>query len=243
MSNPFAKTTNAINNLQSDLRVGGVPASNEYLCNITAAYLLPNAWNPKDTDMHIEAELPSGYRHKMSFKVLANGTPMTKDKNGKEVMLWTAERAARLVSAATDGATLEDIFDSLEDKVIKLYDFEQKKDVQTTVKMFMDLVGKPVILGLQRKISNKVTKEGDDWVDLPEKKESLELGIAASASTRLTHAETIAKVDSDAAAEMNTWTKRNAGRDWDAYKKVGAASGMPAGVQAAVATSTPVSFD
>lgn len=48
-----------------------------------------------------------------------------------------------------------------EERVLKLYDFTQGKEVNTTVEMIMSLVGQPVTLGMLKVIENKNTKGAD----------------------------------------------------------------------------------
>lgn len=238
--NPFAQATEATQNLASDVRTGGVPKSALYEATIRAAYLKENNWSSNKVDLVVHAELPSGYEWQGSLTVLIDGSPMAKDKKtGKMELLWSYERAARIIGAATDGKTFEDIYGSIAVKKIELYDFDQKKKVLTDVKMIQDLVGKKLLLGLQRKISNKKARDdAGEWQDLPERKETLELGLSASVTDRRTLAEMNEGIEADKATDADKWEKLNAGKDWDAYKAVGgsAATGVPAAVAAAATT-------
>ena len=47
-----------------------------------------------------------------------------------------------------------------EEKTIKIYDFESKKDMPTAVLMAVDVVGQPVTLGLLKVLENKKKKDG-----------------------------------------------------------------------------------
>lgn len=47
----------------------------------------------------------------------------------------------------------------VEDKVIKLYDFDTKKDVNTNVPMLVELIGKPVTVAIVRQIVDKQQKD------------------------------------------------------------------------------------
>ena len=201
-----------------------------YECEITAAYLIKNARADNKIDMAIHLKLPSGYEHKIQNTVLIDGKFEAPNKKTKEMeLLFTYVIMSHIIGAATEGKTLGDIWDSIQVKKIELYDFEKRSDVLTDVKMVTDLVGKKVLVGLQRKISNKKTKAGDSWVDLPERKETLEFGVAGMVSDRRTYVEFNAEAEE--AKELDAWEKRNAGKDWDAYKPVaGAASGTPEGV-------------
>ncbi|ELA08278.1 hypothetical protein MOMA_06941 [Moraxella macacae 0408225] len=54
-----------------------------------------------------------------------------------------------------------------EKKVIKLYNFDQRKEVDTQVDMLMDIVKKPIKLGIIKEIRPKQVKQGDEYVDDP----------------------------------------------------------------------------
>lgn len=235
-ANPFAQATEAAKTQTSDVRTLGVPASAVYGATCTAAYLLPNNFDSSATDMVFHFDLDSGYKHVEKMTVLRNGSPMVQDKKTKKtVPMFTFLKASRLVGALTDGKTVEDVVGSIAKKQIALYDFDQKKDVNTEVQMIMDLVKKPVLLGLQRKIANKNQNTGEKdengqtiWIPLAEKKETLVYGTSASKADRRSYVEMEAGTTAEDATDLDTWEKRNKGKDWNAYKPVtGAASGMP----------------
>lgn len=59
-----------------------------------------------------------------------------------------------------------------EEKVINVYDPEQKKEVPKPVQMLVDLIGKTVALGIVRQLENKSEKSGDGYVPTAETRES-----------------------------------------------------------------------
>lgn len=236
--NPFEQAAAETKTIQSSVRSGGVPASALHKGVIRAAYLIENNWNPANIDLAIHVELPSGYEHKIQKTVLVNGSPMgLNKKTNKQELLFSYVAMSHIVGAAVEGKTLADLFGSIQVKPIKLYDFDKKQDVLTDVKMVNDLVGRELYIGLQRKVSNKRTKEGDEWVDLPERKETLEFGVAGSITDRRSFTEFNNNVAAEDATDLDKWEKLNAGKDWDAYKDVAANSGVPAGVPAAGAAT------
>lgn len=59
-----------------------------------------------------------------------------------------------------------------EEKVVNLYDFDQKKEVPTSVPMLVDLLGKEVTLGIQKHLVNKQAKDGNgEYQDTAETRE------------------------------------------------------------------------
>lgn len=192
--------------------------------------------------MHIE--LPSGYEYKIQKTVLVNNSTSTiNKKTQKPELLFTYVQMSHIIGAAAEGKTLGDLFPSAQPKKIELYDFEAKKDVLTDVNMITDLVGKRLLIGLQRKISNKVQKvgEGKDatWQDLPERRETLEFGCAGSIVDRRSFTEFNEGVAPEDAKDLDKWEKLNVpngvGKDWNAYKEV---AGTASGVPDSVATTT-----
>lgn len=241
--NPFATdaVASATQSIQSSVR-SGVPASAVYEGKITAAYLIKNNYDASKDDLAVHIELNNGYEYKIQKTVLKDNSPMAvNSKTGKTELLFTYQQIAHIVGAATDGKTLGDLFSSIEVKKIKLYDFESRSEVLTDVNMVSDLVGRTLIIGLQRKIANKRQQVDGEWIDLPERRESLEFGVAASSADRRTFNEMNQNVPVEEAKDVAAWEKRNAGKDWDAYKEVAPTTGgVPAGVPAAGASTGQV---
>ena len=65
---------------------------------------------------------------------------------------------------------------------IDIHDWDLKKDVKSMEEVYMDLVGKPVILMFREKLV-------DDWKDTQKSAQKIELEHAANAMTKLTRAE------------------------------------------------------
>lgn len=237
--NPFAVADTATKQIQSSVRQGGVPASALYQVEIKAAYLIPSPWNEKNIDLAIHVELPSGYEHIIKNTVLKDGKPTSfNKKTNKDELMFSYIEASHIIGAALPGKTLGDVYDSIQDKMIDLYNFEQRKDVTTKVKMVTALVGAKLYIGLQRKIANKRTRDDatGEWVDLPERKESLVFGVAGSIEDRRSFTEINDDVTPEDAKDLDKWEKLSAGKDWNAYKEVAAASGVPQGLAASTET-------
>lgn len=247
--NPFATTeaTAAVADLSSSVRSGGgVPKTALYPATITAMFLRPNNFDvaegkPPRTQAVILAALESGYEWQCTMDILApDGTPFMADrKTGKPTYMWGAERAQHLIGAATNGKTLGDVWPSIKDAIVKLYDYEKKSDQDTKVSMIGDVVGKKIMLGLQRKIANKRSNSSGTWEVTPDKKTTLEFGVAANMDNK-TYVEMRDGVADADVTEVAKWIKMNDGRDWDAYVEVEGAEGVPDSV--AVADAPVTSF-
>jgi len=243
-NNPFAVADTATKQLASSVRQPGPPASALHEASITAAYFIVNTRNSANTDLVLEFELGSGYNHKIQSTVLASGkTTAMNSKTKKEELLWSYVPMAHMVGAACEGKTIGDVFPSVQEKIVKVFDFNTRKDVDTKVQMVTDLVGKKLLLGLQRKISNKNALTGKtdangrpEWAKLAERKTTLEFGVAGNISDRRTAVEFNGGIAAENAAELDKWEQLNTGKDYDAYKPVAGASGVPAGVAASAET-------
>lgn len=93
-------------------------------------------------------------------------TYYTKDGKNYPLVGYELAEALSLLGAnkkLTDLTTME--------KVIDVYNFEQKAKVKTAVEMFTDLVGKDVKVALQHIKEFKKTKQGNEYVDTDETRE------------------------------------------------------------------------
>lgn len=98
---------------------------------------------------------------------------LNKDDKTKKVPLPGFTTIDDICLAAT-GFPLAD--QTWEEKVIKLYDFETRKEMNKAVMMAIEMVGKDVTLGLVQTKKNKGVKQDDgSYIDGPE--ERIEVGI------------------------------------------------------------------
>ena len=58
-----------------------------------------------------------------------------------------------------------------EERTIKLYDYEQKKELPTGVDMIVEAIGQPISLGIVKILENKNEKQGDEYVPTSETRE------------------------------------------------------------------------
>lgn len=116
-----------------------------------------------------------------------------------------------------------------EEKVIKLYDYEQKKEVPTAVPMIMEAIGQKISLGILKILENKNTKVGDEYVPTAETREINAVDKVFHPEMKLTVAEARAGVEE--AKFWDSWSDRNKGntRDKRTLKEgeAGAATSRP----------------
>lgn len=115
-----------------------------------------------------------------------------------------------------------------EEKVIKLYDVEAKKELPKSVPMLTDIIGLQVTLGIVKQLVNKTEKSGDEYVPTAETKEENYIDKVFHTETKMTVAE--ARSGAENAAFQDAWSKKNTGQTRDKREikdGVSASSGPP----------------
>lgn len=126
-----------------------------------------------------------------------------------------------------------------EDKLVKIFDFDQKKEVPKKVPTYPDLQDKQVKLALVRVTKLKQVKQGNEYVDDP-------TGATRQENTldkvfRASDNKTVNEVRSQAPAEfMEAWLAKNQGKDKDLTQ--GKAAQGTAGAPAASSAPTKPLF-
>jgi hypothetical protein len=145
------------------------------------------------------------------------------DKNKVEHKLPGIEQVDNLCEMLT-GHKLQELGKATgEKKTIKLWNFEEKAELNTEVTMVMGLIDKPVLIGLHKIKENKVKLIEGKWVDQAEVKWSNEVDKFFEADSGLTHAEKKAKVTDP--AWLKKWKEKFVKTPpWirDKYKEVAA---------------------
>jgi hypothetical protein len=122
-----------------------------------------------------------------------------------------------------------------EEKVVKVYDTEAKKELPKSVPVLTGLLGKDISLGIIKVLENKNEKVGDEYVPTAETRTSNSIDKVFDTDTKLTVAE--ARAGSQTGAFWSAWLERNKDQVRDKRSiKDGAAgapqSGRPGGRQA-----------
>ena len=111
-----------------------------------------------------------------------------------------------------------------EEKTVKLYDFEQKKEMPKAVQVLTDLVGQPIKVGILRKLENKTEKSGNEYVPTAETREVNNIDKVFHHEMDLTVAE--ARSGQEEAKFLASWTERNKGQTRDVRKIKDGAAGQ-----------------
>lgn len=105
-----------------------------------------------------------------------------------------------------------------DEKVLSLWDSEQRKEVPQKKQVLMDLLGQDIILGVQKQIEDKVSKNDQGaWVPTGETRETNEIDKVFRAKDKKTVAEIKAEVEE--AQFINDWEEKWTGVTRDRTKK------------------------
>ena len=94
-----------------------------------------------------------------------------------------------------------------EEKVVKVWDSEAKKEMPKSVPMITAALGKPIALGIQKTLANKQTKVGTDYVPNAETREENHIDKVYHPEMKLTVAE--ARAGQDVAQFWDAWLLKN----------------------------------
>lgn len=109
------------------------------------------------------------------------------------------------ICVASSGSPLAE--QETEDKMVKVYDPEAKKELPKSVPVLTGLIGKPISLGIVEILENKQVKEGNDYVPTAETKVSNVIDKVWHTESKMTVAE--ARAGADNGAFWNSWLERN----------------------------------
>jgi hypothetical protein len=114
-----------------------------------------------------------------------------------------------------------------EEKIVKIYDYEQKKEIPTNVPVLTALIGAEISLGIVRILENKSEKVGDDYVPTAETREINQIDKVYHPEMKMTVAE--ARDGKETGEFWENWETRNKGvtRDKRTLKDGAAAPGRP----------------
>ena len=140
------------------------------------------------------------------------------EKDGKQIPLPGFSVIDDLCILTTESPLSEQ--DTTE-RVIKLYDFDAKKEVPTSVQCLTDLEGKQVLIALQKVVDNK-SKKNDatgEYEKSNEKREYNEVAKLFHSELKLTVVEAI---NGQEATFHDAWLKKNEGKDRVKFEEVAA---------------------
>lgn len=155
------------------------------------------------------------------------GNKPTYEKNGKEYFLpgYTVINDMLLMATGTE------LFDAaFEEKIVKVYDFDQKAEVNKSVMVPVDLIGQTIMFALEKTIESKQSKDDDGkYYDNGETREVNEIQKLFHPELLVTvvEAQEAEKAEKELTPELAVfhaaWLEKNKGKTRDKTK--GSASG------------------
>jgi len=227
----------SIANERDSVGGGGVLESGLYPATIKLAYITKSSGGA--TGVVLQAETDQGRKIGETIYIssgTAKGCKNYYEKDGQKHYLpgFLIAQSIALLAAGKELADLD-----TEQKVAKIYDFDAKAEVPTKVEMIMDLINKPILLGVIKQTVDKNVKQGDVYVPSGETRDVNTIDKAFRASDRMTTAEIRAQATE--ATFADTWAKKWTGVVQDKSTKTAGVAGAPKGAAAAGGTAKPKS--
>lgn len=135
------------------------------------------------------------------------------ERDGKKRNLPGFVQANHILLVTTGKGILDK--PKFEERVVKVYDPDQKKEVNTAVPAITAAIGKQVALGIRKKIENRSEKQGDEYVLTAETRIVNEVDKVFHPTQKVTIAEARAK---EPATHWDKWLQRNKGVEFDMRK-------------------------
>lgn len=215
---------------ETDSLGGGAKPSALYKCVIEAAYLGVSQGGANSLTIVAKAEDGHTFRE----------TLWITNKKGEEFYIYNDEKRflpgyniANALSLLTVGYELSDL-DEPEERTLKIFDFDEKKEVPTEVPCLTQLHGEEIWLGIIKEIQDKTKKNESTGVYEPtgETREVNVIDKVFRAESGLTVAE--ARLGEDKGAFVEQWVNKWEGKERNKAK--GAAGAGKAGAPAQKST-------
>ncbi len=200
---------------EAEDRLGGYGAveTDAYAAKIKVAYA-GTAANSNAQSITIIADLGQNREYRETLWIT--------DKEGKNYFLNKQDNTKKV--ALPGFRTIEDIClvttekplsqQPTEEKMVNIYDYDQKKDVPKGVQVLTELTGKEVILGVTRQIVNKNEKQGDGtYKPVAESRTENVIDKVFHSPTKLTVVE--AQQGATEPVFYDKWVEKNKGNDRD----------------------------
>lgn len=229
MSNPFSGLAANAENIQgeTDTLGGGsrILPTDIYLMTVTLAYSTMSSGGARGVVLHLET--PEGKETRQTLWVTSKkGEATYTDKQGQQHFL-PGFNLANSLALLTVGKPLGEL--TPEDQTVKLYNFDQKKDVPTNVLAFPELRGKKVYAAIFQQTVDKRAK-GDDGNYHPtgDTRDENEIAKFFREADKRTTNEIL---DEAEASFFDAWKAEWAGKVRNRASKTVGRAGAPAGAQ------------
>lgn len=209
MSNPFAKLNNDGLEKAEDRLGGGFQARDSGAYDMTVKLMYAGASEGGAQNVTVHLEDAKGEYRETIYVTNKQGENwfLNKDDKTKKVPLPGFTAINDMCIVATEAPLNAQVW---EEKIVKIYDFDQKKEVPKGVMVCTSMLGKPVTVGLIQTLKNKGVKQPDgSYVDGPEERTEVNISKVFHTETKYTMAEVEAGAPS--ADFYGKWVEKNTG--------------------------------
>lgn len=221
--------------------VGGVftHPNGEYTMRIDAAYLGQSQGGANSLTLHF-SEVEGNRQHRETLWITSGQAKGQKNyyinQKGEKHFLPGMETANQLCLIVTGKKLAQQAHDN---KMVSIWNYEQRKEVPTEVPVLTDLVGEEVRLVLGKIRENKTQKVDGEYIDTNEAREFNEIVKFVTPNGRTV---TEARAEMEEAEWLPKWLDRFEGKDYfrDKFKEVEGAAVNTASAQAAADSSEEV---
>jgi hypothetical protein len=215
---------------QTEDRLGGYAplTTDAYPMTISVAYAGASSGGAKNVTIIAKDDAGKEYRETVYYtNKKGENFFTTKEAPDKKIPLPGMVVIDHICLAATEKPLADQ---ETEEKIVKIWNSDEKKELPTSVNVITALTGKKVILGVQENLENKSVKQGDAYVATAEERKTNNIVKVFHFPTKLTMSE--AQTGVKEAAFHDAWVERNKGKVQDKRTiKDGSAgtAGRPAG--------------
>lgn len=209
MTNPFAKLSTAGLEATEDRLGGGFQArdSGAYDMVVAMMYAGQSEGGAHNVTVHLK-DAKGEYRETI-FITNKQGENffLNKDDKTKKVPLPGFTVVNDMCLVATEAPLSEQVW---EEKIVKIYDFDQKKEVPKGVLACTSMLDKPVTVGLIQTLKNKGEKQTDgSYKDIAEERTEVNISKVFHTETKYTMVEVTAGAPT--ADFYGKWVEKNTG--------------------------------
>lgn len=209
MSNPFAKLSTTGLEQAEDRLGGGFQARDSGAYDMVVKMMYAGASEKGAQNVTLILEDAKGEYRETIYVTNKEGENwfLNKDDKTKKVPLPGFTVVNDLCIATTEGQLADQVW---EEKIVKIYDFEQKKEVAKGAMVCTSVLGKPVTVGLLQTLKNKGEKQDDgSYKDGPEERTEVNISKIFHTESKYTMAEAVAGAAS--ADFYPKWVEKNTG--------------------------------
>lgn len=217
-------------------RAPRVQESGAYPVRIDLAYMQDSPGGATAVVLHFEENVPGGFKHRETvYFTRRDGTTQYQDKRTGEMRNLPGLNILNNLTKLLADKSLNQV--QQEEKVIKLWDFDQMTEVPTKKQVLTELIGKELTIGLQKKRANKREQDANGkWVPTAEERLFNEVDKYFNKDGQ-TLTEQGAK---EPGVFIDKWKAANEGKTKDEYVPVAGATPQGTGGNGA-ASPTPAS--